>query len=400
MEVIWHSQMRQRRKISPHCYYKDHKCAQLIIVMIYSLQGFFIPSKRENPPLSYSTYPCCLIGPFPLRPPWRNSPHRSRLPPCRRSFSSSTWREPPGALRASHARGDSPAFIVKTVSRLEKAGKVCAHAPWRRVTFQHLSQISIQVPSWKSNAPDLQGSFTTYRHSLGTGARGGKNGGKNAKVGKTRLDARLGFAAGDRCSHRRRQVSSAQTSSGAAETPKQRSHSQARALSGGSCACVCSALASRSACARPAAWGTCTRMWEKKKKGREERGEEREKAFNAVFNSCRRIWSNVRFAFCLVVDLLFFFFFFLVSITTNTNTNTPNEGAVSSFTMVFLYESIMQVLWRICWGLYVVIIIAWVGSRPDPTSCCIIIADGKAKCKGFGRAWILLGMLSKTFLKL
>lgn len=47
-------------------------------------------------------------------------------------------------------------------------------------------------------------------------------------------------------------------------------------------------------------------------------------------------------------------------------------------------SDVMQVLWGICSELYVVIIILWVGSLPDPTSCCIIITDRRAQ---FQRAW-------------
>lgn len=47
-------------------------------------------------------------------------------------------------------------------------------------------------------------------------------------------------------------------------------------------------------------------------------------------------------------------------------------------------SDVMQVLRRICSELYVVIIILWVGSLPDPTSCCIIITDRRAQ---FQRAW-------------
>lgn len=35
---------------------------------------------------------------------------------------------------------------------------------------------------------------------------------------------------------------------------------------------------------------------------------------------------------------------------------------------------------------------------PDPTSCCIIIADGKAKCKTFVRAEMLSDRLLYTIL--
>lgn len=78
----------------------------------------------------------------------------------------------------------------------------------------------------------------------------------------------------------------AQTSSGAEEKPGsdlRQEHGHCQGL-------LCTALESRLACARAAAWGMCARA-----RGRKKR-RERERALDAVFNSCGQIWSSVRFA--------------------------------------------------------------------------------------------------------
>lgn len=126
---------------------------------------------------------------------------------------------------------------------------------------------------------------------------------------------------------------------------------------GGSCAVLWRGLRVR---ARPRE-GTCVRACGRKKK------RERENTFDAAFNSCRHIFGHIwNFYF-----LLFLFFFFRFACFFHRHHKSAEEPPPH---LTCFSKSIMQV-WRICWGLYVVVIISWVGSLPDPTSCCIIIAD-------------------------
>lgn len=67
---------------------------------------------KMRPPL---TYPCFLIGPFPLSSVAQSA---AQITTSSVSLFPFQYLESPGALRASHASGDSPAFILKTASRL------------------------------------------------------------------------------------------------------------------------------------------------------------------------------------------------------------------------------------------------------------------------------------------
>lgn len=89
------------------------------------------------------------------------------------------------------------------------------------------------------------------------------------------------------------------------ETPGS-DHGQALVVSG----LLCSALASRFACARPAAWGTCVRALvsvQARARGRKIKEKERknvkqkERKSIQLLNSCRQIWSNKRFAFVFLL---------------------------------------------------------------------------------------------------
>lgn len=107
----------------------------------------------------------------------------------------------------------------------------------------------------------------------------------------------------------------------------------------GSCACAV-ALASRFACARPVAWGTCARVctWEKEK----ERERQREGAFNAVMNSCVQIL--VKCEICFLCFLLVCFF------QLHQHQHKQSRSCLLPSCLCFFSASasIMQVLWRIC----------------------------------------------------
>lgn len=63
---------------------KDPKCAQLIIAMICRLPGLFNCFKIRQ---SSAYLPMMSHRSVPTVPPWRNPPHRSRLPPLSFPFS-------------------------------------------------------------------------------------------------------------------------------------------------------------------------------------------------------------------------------------------------------------------------------------------------------------------------
>lgn len=151
-------------------------------------------------------------------------------------------------------------------------------------------------------------------------------------------------------------MSSAQSSSGAAEALGTE-HKQARALSGAPVQCFGEVCVCAHGRARERVFA---HVGERKR----ERGRTRSTQHSTAADIFLVIYEIFIF-FCS------YFFFFRFACFFHRHHKSAEEPPPH---LTCFSKSIMQV-WRICWGLYVVVIISWVGSLPDPTSCCIIIAD-------------------------